>query len=175
MPEIAAKYKKGKVTDYFRVKIRDKSKRIKRPKQSGHTYKKSFLHRWILREENIPEGLQVDHINGDPLDNRRANLRLCTNLQNSMNRTNKFNPYSKYLGVSYNNGSKKRVSTGSRRCISRPWRATITIEKGNKINLGTFETECEAAEAWDMVAYKHFKDYVHLNFPENIEKYKNLS
>ena len=169
VPEIMPKYKKGKVTDYFRVRVVDKSK----PKLRNGASRKTFLHRWILGEENIPAGMQVDHINGDPLDNRRVNLRVCTNLENQMNRTNKFNPYSKYMGVSFNNG-KRKISTGSRRCISRPWLASITLEEGTKTRLGTFKTEVEAAEAWDIAAYKHFKEYVQLNFPENLEKYKNL-
>ena len=171
VPEIMPKYKKGKVTDYFRVRIADKGK----PKLPKGTNRKTFLHRWILGEDNIPQGLQVDHINGDPLDNRRANLRTCTNLENQMNRTNKFNKHSKYMGVSYNNNGGKRRSTGTRRCLSKPWKATITLVEGTKTRLGTFKTELEAAEAWDIAAYKHFMDYAKLNFPENIEKYKNLT
>ena len=171
IPEITPKYKKGKVTSYFRVRIPDKAK----PKRANGNSRKTFLHRWVLGEENIPKGMQIDHINGDPLDNRKENLRACTNLENSMNRTNKFNPHSKYMGVSFNNGSKRRVSTGSYRCISRPWKATITLEEGKKTSLGTFKTELEAAEAWDIAAYKHFKEFVRLNFPENVEKYKNFN
>jgi hypothetical protein len=42
-----------------------------------------FLHRCIL---TVPQGLEVDHINGDPLDNRRANLRFVTRSQNEQNK-----------------------------------------------------------------------------------------
>lgn len=144
------------------IKIPDKSK----PKRTRSRVRASFLHRWILGEENIPEGLQIDHINGNPLDNRKENLRVCTMMQNMMNRRS-HNPYSRYNGVCYNNGKKRRVSTGSYRCISRPWRATITLEEGKgKVNLGTFATEEEAARAWDKVAYEHFGEFAQLNFPQ---------
>ena len=158
----------GNISSYYRVKVSDKDK----PKLPCGKFRYTFLHRWIFGEENIPEGMQIDHINGNPLDNRKSNLRLCTLMQNQINRKSK-NPYSKYNGVSYNNGKNKRVSTGSRRCISRPWRATITIKAGEgKTNLGTYATEEEAAIAWDKVAYKHFKEFAQLNFPENKDLYE---
>jgi len=159
----------GNTSNYYRVKIEDKGK----PRLPSGKLRFSFLHRWILGEENIPEGMQVDHVNGNPLDNRRSNLRLCTLMENMVNRKNK-NPYSKYNGVCYNNGNKK-VSTGTRRCISRPWKATITLKAGEgKINIGTFVTEEEAAIAWDKIAYKHFREFAQLNFPENKPLYKSL-
>jgi hypothetical protein len=43
------------------------------------------LHRVVAE---TPEGLHTDHLNGDRLDNRRSNLRVCTNKENSMNRKN---------------------------------------------------------------------------------------
>lgn len=144
------------------VRVSDKSK----PKKTnGSDYRSSRIHRWILGEENIPEGLQIDHINGNPLDNRKENLRVCTMMQNMVNRSSA-HPVSKYNGVSYNKGKKRRVSTGSYRCTSRPWRTTITLEAGkDKVNLGTFATEEEAALAWDKVAYEHFGEFAKLNFP----------
>lgn len=149
-----------KYTTY--IKIADKSK----PRRSRGLCRASFLHRWILGEENIPEGLQVDHINGNSLDNRKENLRVCTMMQNMVNRRTP-NTSSRYNGVCYNNGKNRRVSTGSYRCISRPWRATITLEEGKgKVNLGTFATEEEAARAWDKVAYEHFGEFAQLNFPQ---------
>ena len=141
------------------VRVSDKSK----PKRTNGNLRYSRIHRWILGEENIPEGLQIDHINGNPLDNRKKNLRVCTMMQNMVNRSSR-HPESKYNGVCYNNGSKR--STGSYRCISRPWKATITLEQGKgKVNLGTFATEEEAALAWDKVAYEHFGEFAKLNFP----------
>lgn len=164
------KLNSGNISNYHRVKIEDRGK----PRLRNGKLRFSFLHRWILGEENIPEGMQVDHINGNPLDNRRSNLRLCTLMQNMVNRKNK-NPYSKYNGVCYNNGKKRRVSTGTYRCISRPWKATITLKAGEgKINIGTFATEEEAAIAWDKIAYKHFREFAQLNFPENKPLYKSL-
>lgn len=159
----------GNMGNYYRVKIANKDK----PKLPNGKFRKSFLHRWIFGEENIPEGMQIDHINGNPLDNRKSNLRLCTLMQNMVNRKSA-HPHSKYNGVCYNNGKTRRVNTGSYRCIDRPWRATITIKAGEgKTNIGTYATEEEAAIAWDKVAYKHFKEFAQLNFPENKDLYES--
>ena len=45
-------------------------------------YEKVYLHREII---NAPNAIDVDHINGDPLDNRKSNLRLATTSQNRAN------------------------------------------------------------------------------------------
>ena len=60
------------------------------------------LHRLIM---NAPDGLLVDHKNGDSLDNRRANLRLATHSQNQCNKRKKANTSSRFMGVSFH---KKR-------------------------------------------------------------------
>ena len=55
-----------------------------------------LMHRRIL---NAPDGVQVDHINHNTLDNRRSNLRLCSLAQNQMNRKRASNNTSGYKGV----------------------------------------------------------------------------
>lgn len=74
----------------------------------------------------------VDHINGDPLDNRRSNLRLVTHQQNIRNRGGpQANSSTGLLGV-----SRKRSK----------WRAYINVD-GKQINLGVFDTPEAASEA----------------------------
>lgn len=56
------------------------------------------MHRMILGLK-LHDGKQVDHINGNGLDNRRCNLRICTHSQNHMNRQSHKHSSSKYKGV----------------------------------------------------------------------------
>lgn len=106
------------------------------------------LHRMIL---NAPSGMQVDHINGDTFDNRRANLRVCTISQNQLNRRKSSGKSSIYKGVSW------RKNIGK-------WEAYITID-GIQKNLGCYIEEIEAARAYDTAATKHFGVFANLNFP----------
>jgi hypothetical protein len=107
--------------------------------------KQMLLSRYLMDESE----LYVDHINRNPLDNRRINLRFVSKLQNSRNRTKKLNSISKYIGVYLN---KNR------------WVSKITINNKN-IHLGTFKCEIEAAEARDIATKKYFGEYGNLNFP----------
>lgn len=74
-------------------------------KDGTHSYAatKLKMHRMII---DAPPGYLVDHINGDTLDNRKSNLRLCTNSQNQQNTPSRGGS-SKYKGVSFNKKSKK--------------------------------------------------------------------
>lgn len=105
------------------------------------------MHREIM---NFPEGMQVDHINHNSLDNRKSNLRICTVRQNLMNRKPKANRISKYLGVDHNGCS---------------WVARIGVN-WESIHLGSFETEEQAAKAYDIAARQHFGEFANLNFKE---------
>jgi hypothetical protein len=111
-----------------------------------------LLHRYIcekLKKCNIT-GKIVDHINNNPLDNTRKNLR-CTNVYgNNINRTKNQNKTSKYLGVHFNVEKQK-------------WKSEIAI-KGKKIFVGYFSTEKDAAKARDVIAKKGFGVYGKLNF-----------
>lgn len=101
-----------------------------------------YMHKQILNTI-----FAVDHINNNPLDNRRANLRLANKAQNSQNRPLQANNTSGYKGVSYCQGK---------------WQAYIKV-KGNKINLGTFTLKEEAAFAYNQAAKLHFKEFAQLN------------
>lgn len=100
-------------------------------------------------------GLITDHISGDGLDNRRCNLRRCTNKQNGRNRRKLCNSSSRYKGV--------RRAKGQRN-----WRAGIRID-GDWIELGSFETEIEAARVYNRFALKHFGEFSRLNILESEE------
>lgn len=70
-------------------------------KNSGN---KVYMHRFIM---NAPKGTYVDHINGNKLDNRKSNLRLCTQSQNMANSGKKITNTSGFKGVSYDKKAKK--------------------------------------------------------------------
>ena len=97
------------------------------------------MHRLIL---NPFTEFVIDHINGDPLDNRKKNLRICLPKENTFNRKKSKGKTSVYKGV----GFYKR--TGQ-------WQARITFE-GKLIHLGMFSTPESASMAYDRAAKKFF-------------------
>lgn len=111
----------------------------------------TWLHREIMGN---PEGLLVDHINGNPLDNRKENLRLCIQSQNMANarKTTKKKTSSTYKGV------HKESSAG----YKNPWSAYITKDKKRQ-NIGHFATEEEAALAYNQRAEELFGEFAKLN------------
>ncbi len=108
------------------------------------------MHRIIM---NAPKGLQVDHIDHNILNNQKSNLRLATKSQNSMNqrKSKRANCTSQYKGVSYQYDRIKK------------WRARIEVD-GNQILIGNFDTEIDAAKAYDEKALEIFGQYAKLNF-----------
>lgn len=108
------------------------------------------MHREILAAR---EGDHVDHRNGDRRDHLRANLWLCTQLQN--NRNVPVRPHSsRYKGV------QLYRATGR-------WAASLTFE-GRGVHLGYFGTEEEAARAYDAAASARFGEFARLNFPAEL-------
>lgn len=101
----------------------------------------------------VPKGMVVDHKNGNKLDNRRENLRSATKAQNSIN-AGPSRGRSKYKGVSPRGGK---------------WRAYVVIQK-RQIYLGAFNSEIEAALAYDRKVLAHYGEYAWLNqtnYPED--------
>lgn len=111
------------------------------------------MHRVIL---GSPQGVEVDHINGDGLDNRRKNLRLCSHTENVRNSRS-------YRGASVYKGVGRNTYTSVRGW--RKWVAKIRVNK-HLLWLGTFDTEADAARAYDCAAQKHFGEFARPNFPE---------
>ncbi len=106
-----------------------------------------LMHRAIIGD--IPKGMQVDHINRNKLDNRRSNLRIVTNAQNSRNRTISGNNLSGFRGVYWSKlGSK--------------WEVRIKYNYQSYF-LGLFDSKLEASKVYDREATRLFKQYAVLN------------
>jgi hypothetical protein len=99
-----------------------------------------------------PDGMEVDHIDLDPLNNTRANLRICTHQQNTFNRRLHRDSTSGYKGVSWDARRNK-------------WDSYIIVN-GVMIHLGLHADVRKAAEAYDAAATLHFGKFARLNFPE---------
>lgn len=136
------------------VDIKGKQKYAKCKKYIGrvsgkYIYKRLYLHRLIM---NPPKGMDVDHINGNGLDNRRCNLRICTRSQNIRNAIGKKGT-SQYKGVCRHRNS---------------WLASITKDY-KQIHIGHYSTEIEAAKAYDKKAKELFGEFAKFNIGENNE------
>jgi hypothetical protein len=113
--------------------------------------KKIYLHRMLL---DAPDGQRVDHRNGDPLDNRKANLRLATHQQNMFNRR-KAKTYgnkpttSSFKGVSWDNSCGR-------------YKAQIMKDRVNH-NLGRFRDQRSAAMAYARAAQEMFGEFAYTN------------
>ncbi len=116
--------------------------------EPGKPSKISSMHREITGN---PKGYVIDHRNNNTLDNRIANLRPATRSQNACNKLKrKTQTSSKYRGVCWSK-------------IVRKWRAKISFQKKH-ILLGYFESETEAAKAYDEAARKYHGEFACLNF-----------
>ncbi len=115
-------------------------------------YTNMMMHRLII---DAPQGVEVDHANGDPLDNRKENLRLCTRSQNIANTRKprrKKGCQSVFKGVCRHKKSKKWVAS---------------VQPGGKSYRRYCDTEVEAALAYDEMARQHFGEFARLNFPDS--------
>ena len=105
-----------------------------------------FMHRFIM---NPPEGQQIDHIDGNTLDNRKANLRLCTHAENTKNKKKRNGK--QFIGIHFEKSSGK-------------WRAEI-MSNYKTTFLGRYNTAEAAAKARDEAAKELHGEFASLNFP----------
>lgn len=115
---------------------------IYRTKRKGNTMVMKMHHAIIGRPLR---GMVTDHINGDPLDNRKANLRICPQSQNGMNLKRKKNNASGQAGVSWHPPC-------------RQWRARIMVQY-REIHLGLFPTYELATEARLAAESRYFAEF----------------
>lgn len=108
---------------------------------------KVVMHRLLL---GARRGQWVDHINGNPLDNRRSNLRFCSPRESARNR-GPFGGRSPFKGVAWSKANRK-------------WKASICVgDSGERLHLGYFKDAVFAASAYNEAALKHHGDFARTN------------
>lgn len=110
--------------------------------------KRIFMHRLIM---GTPNGMEVDHRDGDGLNNQRFNLRNCTRSQNARNQRMPTTNKSGYKGVSWHKATGK-------------WQSGIKLQS-RIIYLGCFDDPVVAAQTYDAKAIELFGEFASLNFP----------
>lgn len=109
-------------------------------------YKKERMHRVVI---DCPVNMDVDHINGNKLDNRKSNLRIATRTQNNANKKMQRNNTSGYRGVNWSKQHNK-------------WVAKIQFKR-KCIHLGLFENKEDGALAYNKAALEYFGEFARLN------------
>ena len=127
-----------------------------------YAYRIVPMHKLIM---DAKPGQMIDHVDGDPLNNCRGNLRFVTNQQNSWNsrgaKSFKGKPTSsRFKGVF------RKVCKYKGEPRYKYWVAKIGVD-GTEITLGHFKDEENAAKAYDEAAKKYYGEYARLNFPPN--------
>jgi hypothetical protein len=110
--------------------------------------------RIILRMHRVLLGVtdpqvEVDHVNGNGLDNRRSNIRACTRSQNQANQRKR----GRFKGVYPSHNRKNK------------YLALVGVE-GKSVYLGVFPTAIAAAKAYDKAAREYHGEFACLNFPK---------
>jgi hypothetical protein len=107
-----------------------------------------FLHRVLI---DPPPGLTVDHIDGDRLNNRRANLRVATHSQQRANTKVGKNSKSGFKGVTWHGAS-------------RLWHVRVGFQ-GKTLSFGYYDDPIQAARVYDAKALELYGPFARLNFP----------
>ena len=106
------------------------------------------MHQDVLK---VRRGTEIDHINGDGLDNRKENLRAANRRTQTRNSRPQLDR--NFKGVTY-----------QRRLKLSPWQARICVQ-GRQLHLGYFSSAEDAARAYDRAARRYFKHAARVNFP----------
>lgn len=112
----------------------------------------SLLHREILK---APKGVEVDHQDGDGLNNLPDNIRICSSTENARNRSIRPDTISGYKGVYFHKATGK-------------WQAEIQIA-GKRVHLGLFEQKIDAAKSYDRASLRLFGEFARPNFPLEVK------
>lgn len=147
-----------KIVTQFKWKA-DKGCRTYYAVRTQHNYNKGIdkkktisMHRFILFNHGIKiENFDIDHINGDGLDNQKSNLRICTRQENARNQKGKsaerfHNPFK---GVHWEKCNSKY--------LAHIWYG------GKQIRLGLFRNPIEAARVYNAAAIYYFREFACLN------------
>lgn len=108
--------------------------------------KRGYMHQFIMW---APKGYQIDHINGNKLDNRKENLRVISSKLNKWNQGIRSNNTSGYKGVSWSKNAQK-------------WHAYIKVNY-KRIHIGLFDDKEDAAKAYNAAAAEHFGEFARYN------------
>lgn len=123
------------------------------------------LHRLIM---NCPEGMVVDHLNGDTLDNRKCNLRICTQLDNARNRHN-------VKGYCYDKAKKKYIVRYNRKYYGR-YKTEEEAKRAYQLACSgvEYQTTCRKYYMLPKHISKQFGKYV-VSIQVNGKKYRKVS
>lgn len=114
---------------------------VKTSKMTNYKLERKLVHRIVMGE---PVGFEIDHINHNPLDNRKENLRIVThreNMRHAQARKGKQGRTSQYKGVCFYKGK---------------WIAQCRMKDGRNKSIGKFLDEKEAAKAFNQFAAEHY-------------------
>lgn len=131
-----ASYAKGNQSFYAKTTV----------KKSNGNRTSMFMHRILIA---VLGGQFIDHANGDTLDNRKTNLRVCSRKENNRNRKLQRTNTTGYKGLKWHSRLSK-------------WEARIGVD-GKYKYLGLFKEKEDAARAYDKAAVEHYGEYAHLN------------
>ena len=116
-----------------------------RNERNGSWRRRQLIHHFLLGTET--SDTLIDHVNGNGLDNRRENLRICSKKENCRNTPKRCNNTSGYKGVG--------------KC-GKKWRAMIGVD-GKRTHLGVFENIIDAVKAYNDAAIKYHGEFARLN------------